>query len=150
VYLGDKYKFQKVEHPISKGWRFNRMILSDEIRQAIRDKVPDGTILSTSGSAEFEVAAVERKQIVFRVGEKRQRIVLSLVCVNDLVKEFKLLPQGKWLRIGAGKTGYTTLADIIQPHTSGRNVASYFAAVLVKAGIAEIDASRPAKMRLLV
>ncbi len=126
------------------------MILSDKIRQAIRDKVPDGTVLSTPSGVEFEVLAVERKRIVFRVGEKRQRIALSLACVNDLVKEFKLLPQGKWLRIGAGKTGYTTLADIVQSHTNGRNVASYFAPVLVKAEIAEIDTSRPAKIRLLV
>lgn len=128
------------------------MIQSDTIRQAIRKKMTLNTTLKTTGGAEFFVETLTPNEIVFRVGEKKSRVVLHLNAIDDLVKEFKFFPPGRWMRIGSTpiepKPG--TLESVVRPHTQGGSSASHFAAVLQHVKVAEIDSKRPAKLRLTV
>lgn len=128
------------------------MIQSDVIRLAIREELPNDTTLKTSSGAEFLVESISPTQVVFRVGEKRNRVTLDLACIEDLVKEFKFLPPGRWMRIGAsrGKPKPGTLDAAVQPHSRGGSATSYFAAVLQHIGVAEINPDRPARIRLTI
>ena len=128
------------------------MIPSDAIRQAIREQLTPGTALQTPGGADFTVESVSPNHMVLRAGANQTRITIQLTCIDDLVKEFKFLPSGRWMRIGATprnpKPG--TLAAVVQPHTQGGSSASQFAAILQHVQMAEIEAKRPARLRLLV
>ena len=128
------------------------MIPSDAIRQAIREQLTPGTALKTPGGAAFTVESVSPNQMVLRVGEKQTRLTIQLNCINDLVKEFKFLPPGRWMRIGATPSNPKpgTLAAIVRPHTQGGSAASQFAAILQHIQMAEIEPKRPARLRLLV
>jgi hypothetical protein len=128
------------------------MIQSDTIRQAIRAKLTNGATLKTVGGAEFIVESVTPNEMVFRVGERKARVAVHMNAVDDLVKEFKFLPPGRWMRIGAttGQPKPGSLAAIIRPHTSGASSASQFAAVLAHVEVAEVNPSRPARIRLLI
>ena len=128
------------------------MIQSDIIRQAIRTKLTNGTSLKTVGGAEFVVESVSPNEMVFRLGEKKIRVAVQMNAVDDLVKEFKYLPPGGWMKIGATtsqpKPG--TLAAVVRTHTQGASSASQFAAVLAHLEVAEINPSRPARLRLII
>jgi hypothetical protein len=128
------------------------MIQSDTIRRAIREKLAIDTTLKTPSGAEFSVESVSPVQLVLRVGEKKHRLSIHLDAVDDLVKEFKFIPPGGWLKIGATASNPqpSTLGAIVQPHTSGGSSASQFAAVLENVQVAEINPSRPARIRLTV
>ncbi len=128
------------------------MLQSDNIRQAIREKLTIDTTLKTSSGAEFSVEAITPVQLVLRVGEKKYRLTIHLDAVDDLVKEFKFIPPGGWLRIGAAASNPqpNTLGAIVRPHTSGGSSASQFAAILEHIQVAEINPSRPARIRLTV
>jgi hypothetical protein len=128
------------------------MIQSDTIRQAIRAKLTNGAKLKTAGGGEFIVESVTPNEMVFRVGERKARVGIHMNAVDDLVKEFKFLPPGRWMRIGAttGEPKPGSLAAIVRPHTSGSSSASQFAAVLAYVKVAEVNPSRPARIRLLV
>jgi hypothetical protein len=128
------------------------MIQSDTIRQAIRNKLSNGSTLKTPAGAEFTVESVSPTEMVFRVGEKKARVAVQMNAVDDLVKEFRFLPPGGWMKIGAttGQPKPGTVAAIVRPHTSGASSASQFAAVLAHAEVAEINPARPARIRLLV
>ena len=128
------------------------MIPSDAIRQAIREQLAPGTALKTSGGADFTVESVSPNQMVLRVGKNQLRMAIQLACIDDLVKEFKFLPPGRWMRIGATSSNPKpgTLAAVTQPHTQGGSSASQFAAILQHVQMAEIEAKRPARLRLLV
>ncbi|MFX1565959.1 MAG: hypothetical protein ACFFCH_08215 [Promethearchaeota archaeon] len=128
------------------------MIQSDTIRQAIRTKLAEGKALNTVGGGKFVVESVSPLEMVFRVGEKKSRVALHMTAVDDLVKEFKFLPPNGWMKIGAttGQAKQGTLAAVVRPHTTGASSASQFAAVLVFIKVAEINPSRPARIRLLV
>ncbi|MFX0168902.1 MAG: hypothetical protein ACFE89_06015 [Candidatus Hodarchaeota archaeon] len=128
------------------------MIQSDAIRQAIRNSLTPGTALKTSGGADFTVEAISPHRIVLRVGEKQIRVSINLDSVNALVKEFRFLPPGRWMRIGAtaGNPKPGTLAAVVHPHTQGGSSASQFAAILQHIKVAEVDPKRPAKLRLTV
>ncbi len=128
------------------------MIQSDTIRQAIRSKLKNGTSLKTASGAKFIVESVSPTEMVFRVGEKKTRVAVHVNAIDDLVKEFRFIPSGGWLKIGATtaepKPG--TLGAIVRPHTHGASSASQFAAVLAHVKVAEINPNRPARIRLLV
>lgn len=128
------------------------MIQSDTIRQAIRGKLTAGTKLKTPGGAGFTVESVTPVDMVFRVGEKKLRVAVHMDAVDDLVKEFRFLPPGGWIKIGAtpGKPKPGTLGAIVRPHTSGGSSASQFAAILEHIQVAEINTSRPASIRLTI
>jgi hypothetical protein len=128
------------------------MIQSDTIRKAIRAKLTNGAKLKTAGGGEFIVESVTPNEMVFRVGERNARVGIHMNAVDDLVKEFKFLPPGRWMRIGAttGEPKPGSLAAIVRPHTSGSSSASQFAAVLAYVKVAEVNPSRPARIRLLV
>jgi hypothetical protein len=128
------------------------MIASDAIRQAIREQLTPGTALKTPGGADFNVESVSPNQMVLRVGPRQLRITIQLACIDDLVKEFKFLPPGRWMRIGATPSNPKpgTLAAVVRPHTQGGSSASQFASILQHIQMAEIEAKRPAKLRLLV
>jgi len=128
------------------------MIPSDAIRQAIREQLTPGTALKTPGGADFTVESVSPNQMVLRAGANQTRITIQLTCVDDLIKEFKFLPPGRWMRIGATTTNPKsgTLAAVVQPHTQGGSSASQFAAILQHVQMAEIEPKRPARLRLLV
>jgi hypothetical protein len=128
------------------------MIQSDTIRQAIRTKLTSGTGLKTSTGATFVIESISPNEIVFRVGEKKARVAVQMDAVDALVKEFKFLPPGGWMKLGTTtsepKPG--TLEAILRPHTIGASSASQFAAALAHIKVAEIDPSRPARLRLVV
>ena len=127
------------------------MITSDVIRQAIREKVSNGTTLSTPGGAELVVESVKPTEVVILVGKNKKRVSLTLDCINDLVKEFRFLPPGGWLRINPStQLGLSSLDNCLREHTNAKNIASSFAAVLEHAGVVEISKGRPARIRLLV
>lgn len=128
------------------------MIQSDTIRQAIRSKLTNGTNLKTIRGAEFTVESVSPNEMVFRVGEKKTRVAVHMNAVDDLVKEFKYLPPGGWMKIGAttGEPKPGTLAAVVRPHTAGASSASQFAAVLAHVEVAEVNPSRPARIRLVI
>ena len=128
------------------------MIQSDTIRQAIRNKLTNGTSLKTVRGAEFVVESVSPNEMVFRLGEKKIRVAVHMDAVDDLVKEFKYLPPGGWMKIGAttGQPKSGTLAAVVRPHTQGASSASQFAAVLAHLEVAEINPRRPARLRLLI
>jgi hypothetical protein len=128
------------------------MLQSDNIRQAIREKLAIDTALKTPSGAEFSVESVSPVKLVLRVGEKQLRLTIHLDAVDDLVKEFKFIPPGGWLKIGAvaNNPQPNTLGAIVRPHTSGGSSASQFAAILEHIQVAEINPSRPARMRLTV
>ena len=91
------------------------MIQSDTIRQAIRTKLTNGTSLKTVRGAEFVVESVSPNEMVFRLGEKKIRVAVQMNAVDDLVKEFKYLPPGGWMKIGAttGQPKPGTLAAVV-------------------------------------
>lgn len=126
------------------------MLQSDNIRQAIREKLAIDTTLKTPSGADFSVESVSPVQLVLRVGEKKLRLTIHLDAVDDLVKEFKFIPPGGWLKIGAVASNPqpNTLGAIVRPHTSGGSSASQFAAILEYIQVAEINTSRPARIRL--
>jgi hypothetical protein len=128
------------------------MIPSDAIRQAIREHLTLGTELKTPGGAGFVIESVTPHHMIMRVGEKKTRVSIHLNSINDLVKEFRFLPPGRWMRIGATPSNPKpgTLAAIVQPHTQGGSSASQFAAILKHIQMAEIESKRPARIRLLV
>ncbi len=128
------------------------MLQSDTIRQAIRKKLSKGKALKTTGGAKFIVESVSPNEMVFRVGEKKLRVAVHMNAVDDLVKEFRFIPAGGWLPIGAttGQPKPRTLAAIVHPHTQGSSSASQFAAVLAHLKVAEIQKSRPARIRLTI
>jgi hypothetical protein len=128
------------------------MIQSDTIRQAIRSKLTNGTNLKTVRGAKFVIESVSPNEMVFRVGEKKTRVTVHMNAVDDLVKEFRYLPPGGWMKIGAtsGQPKPGTLAAVVRPHTQGTSSASQFAAVLAHVDVAELNPSRPARVRLIV
>lgn len=128
------------------------MLQSDNIRQAIREKLAIDITLKTPSGAEFSVESVSPVQLVLRVGEKKLRLTIHLDAVDDLVKEFKFIPLGGWIKIGAVASNPqpNTLGAIVRPHTSGGSSASQFAAILEHIQVAEINPSRPARIRLTV
>jgi hypothetical protein len=128
------------------------MIQSDTIRQAIREKLTVDANLKTPSGAVFSVESVSPVQLVLRLGEKKHKLTIHLDAVDDLVKEFKFIPPGGWLKIGATASNPqpNTLGAIVQPHTSGGSSASQFAAILEHIQVAEINPSRPARIRLTV
>jgi len=128
------------------------LIQSDAIRQALREKLENGITLKTTGGAEFLVESINPTEIVFRVGEKKVRVAIMLDAVDDLVKEFKFIPPGGWMRIGAvtGEPKTGTLAAVVRAHTQGASSASQFAAVLEHIQVAEVNPTRPARIRLTV
>ena len=128
------------------------MIPSDAIRQAIREQLAPGTALKTPGGADFTVESVSPNQMVLRAGKNQTRVAIQLACIDDLVKEFKFLPPGRWMRIGATPSNPKpgTLAAVVQPHSQGGSSASQFAAILQYVQMAEIEPKRPARLRLLV
>jgi hypothetical protein len=128
------------------------MIQSDTIRQAIRTKLTNGTSLKTIRGAIFVIESVSPNELVFRVGEKKLRVAVHMDAVDDLVKEFKYLPPGGWIKIGAttGQPKPGTLAAVVRPHTHGASSASQFAAVLAHVEVAEVNPSRPARIRLVI
>jgi len=128
------------------------MIQSDTIRQAIRTKLKDGMNLKTPGGGEFTIESISPIEIVFRVGEKKSRVAVQMDAIENLVKEFKFLPPGGWMKIGTttGEPKAGTLAAILRSHTVGASSASQFATVLAHVAVAEINPSRPARIRLLV
>jgi hypothetical protein len=128
------------------------MLQSDNIRQAIREKLAIDTTLKTPSGAVFSVEAVSPVKLVLRVGEKKFRLTIHLDAVDDLVKEFRFIPPGGWLKIGAVASNPkpNTLGAIVRPHTSGGSSASQFAAILEHIQVAEINPSRPARILLTV
>jgi hypothetical protein len=128
------------------------MLQSDTIRQAIRTKLKNGKTLKTIGGAQFVIESISPLEMVFRVGEKKSRVALHMNAVDDLVKEFKFLPPNGWMKIGTttGQPTPGTLAAVVRSHTTGSSSASQFAAVLAYVEVAEINPSRPARIRLLV
>ena len=128
------------------------MLQSDNIRQAIREKLAIDTTLKTPSGAIFSVESVSPVKLVLRVGEKKLRLTIHLDAVDDLVKEFKFIPPGGWLKIGAAASNPqpNTLGAIVRPHTSGGSSASQFAAILEHVQVAEINPSRPARIRLTI
>jgi len=128
------------------------MIQSDTIRQAIRKKLTNESKLKTATGVEFIVESVSPTRMVFRIGDKKTRVAVQMNAVDDLVKEFKFLPPGGWMKIGAttGPPKPGTVAAVVRPHTTGASSASQFAAVLAYAEVAEINPNRPARIRLLV
>jgi hypothetical protein len=128
------------------------MIPSDAIRQAIREQLTPGTALQTPGGADFKVESVSPNQMVLRVGKNQTRVTIQLACIDDLVKEFKFLPPGRWMRIGATASNPKpgTLAAVVRPHSQGGSSASQFAVILQHLQVAEIEAKRPARLRLLI
>ena len=128
------------------------MLQSDNIRQAIREKLAIDATLKTPSGAEFSVESVSPVKLVLRVGEKKLRLTIHLDAVDDLVKEFRFIPPGGWLKIGAAASNPqpNTLGAIVRPHTSGGSSASQFAAILEHVQVAEINPSRPARIRLTV
>lgn len=128
------------------------MLQSDTIRQAIREKLAIDTALKTPSGAKFSVESVSPVKLVLRVGEKKLRLTIHLDAVDDLVKEFRFIPPGGWLRIGAAASNPqpNTLGAIVRSHTSGGSSASQFAAILEHIQVAEINPSRPARIRLTI
>ena len=128
------------------------MIQSDTIRKAIRTNLANGTNLKTAEGAKFTVESITPNEMVFRVGEKKTRVAVHMDAIDDLVKEFKFIPPGGWMKIGAttGQPKSGTLAAVVRPHTQGASSASQFAAVLAKVNVAEINPSRPARIRLVI
>ncbi len=128
------------------------MLQSDKIRQAIREKLAIDVALKTPSGAGFSVESKTPNQLVLRVGEKKHKLTIHLDTIDDLVKEFKFIPPGGWLKIGAAASNPqpNTLGAIIRSHTSGGSSASQFAAILEHVQVAEIDPSRPARIRLTV
>ncbi len=128
------------------------MIQSDTIRQAIRTKLANGASLKTAAGAQFVIESISPNEMVFRVGEKKARVAVHMDAVDDLVKEFKYLPPGGWMKIGAttGQPKPGTLAAVVRPHTQGASSASQFAAVLAHVDVVEVNPSRPARFRLII
>lgn len=128
------------------------MLQSDKIRQAIREKLAIDTALKTPSGANFSVESVTPNQLVLRVGEKKHKLTIHLDAIDDLVKEFKFIPAGGWLKIGATASNPqpNTLGAIIRSHTSGGSSASQFAAILEHVQVAEINPNKPARIRLTV
>ncbi len=128
------------------------MIQSDAIRQALREKLENGMTLKTTGGAEFLIESINPTEIVFRAGEKKARIAVMLEAIDDLVKEFRFIPPGGWMRIGAvsGEPKPGTLAAVVRAHTQGGSSASQFASILEHIQVAEVNPARPARIRLTV
>ena len=125
------------------------MLEADAIRQAILEYVYAGLQLHTPTGKEFRLKSVEPDRLVFWVGTGFP-VYLKLACINDLVDAFQQVSVGHWMRIGSvhGKASPVTLDYVLQKHSGGTSVASYFAPVLEYAKVAEINRKRPARIRL--
>ena len=118
------------------------------IEKAIRGSCSDGMRLSTpTGRGEFSIARVDSKGIVLLLGAKEAWTPLPWSCIEGVGA---FLAPREWVPIGSM---YETTADArtLDGYLKGymkRATAGWVAAVLERAGVIEIDRSRPARVRL--
>lgn len=113
--------------------------------------IPIGSKLETpTGRAEFVVSHIGQKNIILQVGEKEFKIPAKCFEYGP-----GFLKDEDWVYIGAEHqtnneetSEEETFDTYLKNFTQGKSVSSYVAPILEKAGIAEIDRNRPARIRL--
>ena len=115
----------------------------------ITQKIPLHSILKTpSGKAQFEFYHVDGEKVIIET-EGGSYIKIPAACFENAPI---FLRRRGWTGIGAlhAISHEETFDNFVKRFTSGTSVASYVAPILEKAGIVEIDRSRPAKLRLKI
>ena len=122
-----------------------------EIRRVLLERVRVGLQLNTPTGKAFTIKSIDSNRLVFWVGTGFP-VYLKLDCINDLVNVFQQLPEGQWMRIGASheKAVPVSLDYILQKYSGGTSVASYFGPLLEYVKVAEINRTRPARIRLTI
>ena len=119
-----------------------------DILVEITRKIPLGTVMRTpSARSDFVFQHVDPEKILLLIGKNKKPFKIPAPLFDSVLDFFG----GKdWIRIGAihGKPNKGTFDEYVQGYTSGTSGASYIAAILEKAGIAEINRKRPARIRL--
>lgn len=119
------------------------------IERAVRAAVPAGTVLATPAqAAPFTVSIIDDRGLVLLLGAKEARTRFSWEAIEGVGT---LLATGGWLPIGSAySTDATagTLDAYLKKHMH-RATAPWIAALLEAAGVAEIDRTRPARIRLV-
>lgn len=119
--------------------------IEDSVRQRLK---PGAKLYSVPGRAQFEVKELSDDALVLLFGQKKTRTVIRWSYLEG-VSSFL---EGKaWVEIGAvhkvsGVAG--TLDGYIKGCGLRRTTGGYVAAVLLDAGIVDVDPSRPARIRL--
>jgi hypothetical protein len=122
--------------------------MASSVELAVRTAVKQGDVLPTpTGRAEFIVGSVDVQGVTLLFGPKRTPTFFSWLVLEG-VQDY--LEGRGWVSIGAnrdvgGKAG--TLDWYLKQHVA-RQTANYVAVLLVRSKVLELDAMRPARVRL--
>ncbi len=123
--------------------------MSDSVEHAIRTSVVAGSRLPTpTGQAAFLVDELRPDCLVLLLGEKRAYTPLAWECLEGIPG---FLRGRGWVLIGANRhlPGDASTLDGYLKTCMKRQTANYVAVVLERAGVVEIDRTRPARVRSL-
>lgn len=118
------------------------------IEGAIRASIVPGQLLRTCAQrAQFRVEDVRADAIVLLLGVKETVTTLPW---RDLQAALDTLPRGQWVEVGTSYrvVGEPGTLDCALKRYANRAVASYVAALLVEAQLADVDRGRPMRIRL--
>jgi len=104
--------------------------------------------LETPSGKQFKVVHIDGEKVLVETG----RTPTTLRIPGSALEEAPRFLRGKgWVRIGAVHelSSETSLDSFLKRFSHGTSLASYVASLLELAGIAEIDRTRPAKIRLV-
>lgn len=124
------------------------MARATRIEGPIRASIVPGQLLWTRAQhAQFRVQDVRSDAIVLLLGVKEAVTTLPW---RDLEAALDTLPRGQWVEVGAGYrlVGEPGTLDGALKQYVNRAVASYVAALLVEAQLADVDGGRPLRIKL--
>jgi hypothetical protein len=108
--------------------------------------VPGSTLCTLTRRRPFVIEGIEPQGVVLLLGERRTRTLIPWAALQDLMV---WLASQDWVEVGGrfevepeGET-----VDALLRHEIPRTVASYVAALLVRADLAEADHGRPLRIR---
>jgi len=103
--------------------------------------------LETPSGKQFKVVHIDGEKVLIETGRKPTTLKIP---ASALEKSPNFLRGKGWVRIGSVHelSNETSLDTFLKKFSHGTSLASYVAPLLELAEIAEIDRSRPAKIRL--
>jgi hypothetical protein len=118
------------------------------IEKAVRERVkPDDRLLTPSQSKPFTLETIDDAGVVLLLGEKRARTPIRWSVLEGVGTT---LAGGDWMMIGSvyDTSAVSGTLDAYLKRFINRATAGWVAALLERAGVVQIDRSRPSRVRL--